>query len=75
MPDRFEPTGFRRISVAAPDLSGNEAAYVVEAVRSGWVSSTGAFLERFEHEFAAACGTRRPSISPWRRSARAAATR
>ena len=58
MPDRFEPTGFRRIPVAAPDLSGNEEAYVVEAVRSGWVSSTGAFLERFEREFAAASGTR-----------------
>ena len=57
MPDRFEPTGFRRIPVAAPDLSGNEEAYVVEAVRSGWVSSTGAFLERFEREFAAASGT------------------
>ena len=55
---RFEPPGFRRIPVAAPDLSGNEEAYVVEALRSGWVSSTGEFLARFEREFAAACGTR-----------------
>ena len=46
-----------RVSVSAPDLSGNEEAYVAEAVRSGWVSSTGQFLERFEREFAAACGT------------------
>ena len=47
----------RRIPVAAPDLSGNEEAYVVEAIRSSWISSTGPFVERFEREFAAACGT------------------
>jgi perosamine synthetase len=58
MHHRFEPEPFRRISVAAPDLAGNEEAYVVEAIRSGWVSSSGEFLERFEREFAAACGTR-----------------
>jgi perosamine synthetase len=58
MPQRFEPPGFRRIPVSAPDLSGNEEAYLVAAVRSGWVSSTGEFLDRFEREFAAACGTR-----------------
>lgn len=53
-----EPGVFRRIAVAAPDLTGNEEAYVVEAVRSGWVSASGEFLDRFEREFAAACGTR-----------------
>jgi dTDP-4-amino-4,6-dideoxygalactose transaminase len=37
MPHRFEPPGVRRIAVSAPDLSGNEEAYLVEAVRSGWV--------------------------------------
>ncbi|MGD0088582.1 MAG: DegT/DnrJ/EryC1/StrS family aminotransferase [Planctomycetota bacterium] len=46
------------IPVAAPDLSGNEEKYVVEAIRSSWVSSTGAFVQRFEKEFAAACGTK-----------------
>ena len=55
---RFEPEPFRRIAVAAPDLTGNEEAYVVAAIRSGWVSSSGEFLARFEREFAAACGTR-----------------
>ena len=58
MQHRFEPEPFRRVAVAAPDLTGNEEAYVVAAVRSGWVSSSGEFLERFEREFAAACGTR-----------------
>jgi perosamine synthetase len=46
-----------RIPVACPDLTGNEEAYVVDAVRSSWISSTGAYLERFEREFAALCGT------------------
>lgn len=44
--------------VAVPDLSGNEEQYVVEALRSSWISSTGPFLDRFEREFAAACNTR-----------------
>src|ERR1700721_2687193 len=46
------------IPVAATDLSGNEEAYVVEAIRSSWISSTGKFVSRFEQEFAALCGTR-----------------
>ena len=47
-----------RIPVAAPDLSGNEERYAVEAIRSSWISSTGAFVQRFEREFAELCGTR-----------------
>jgi perosamine synthetase len=47
-----------RIPVAAPDLGGNEEQYVVEAIRSTWISSTGPFVDRFEREFGAACGSR-----------------
>lgn len=47
-----------RIPLAAPDLSGNELAYVTDAVRSSWISSIGPYVERFESEFAHACGTR-----------------
>ncbi len=47
-----------RIPVAAPDLAGNEEKYVVEAIRSSWISSTGPFVSRFEKDFAALCGTR-----------------
>lgn len=47
-----------RIPVAAPDLSGNEERYVLETIRSSWVSSTGPFIRRFEEEFAALCDTR-----------------
>jgi perosamine synthetase len=46
-----------RIPVANVDLSGNEEKYVVDAVRSTWISSTGVYLQRFEAEFAEACGT------------------
>ncbi|HEY9857185.1 MAG TPA: DegT/DnrJ/EryC1/StrS aminotransferase family protein, partial [Stenomitos sp.] len=44
--------------IASPDLSGNEEKYVVEALRSSWISSTGPFLDRFEQDFAALCHTR-----------------
>ena len=48
----------RRIPVSAPDLTGNEEQYVVDAIRSSWISSTGVYVDRFEREFAEACGTR-----------------
>jgi perosamine synthetase len=47
----------KRIPVASPDLTGNENAYVSEAIRSTWISSAGKFLERFEAEFASLCGS------------------
>jgi perosamine synthetase len=45
-----------RIPVAAPDLSGSEERYVVDAIRSSWISSTGPYLERFELGFAELVG-------------------
>jgi perosamine synthetase len=47
-----------KIPVASADLSGNEERYVVDAVRSTWISSSGVYLSRFEKEFAAECGTK-----------------
>jgi perosamine synthetase len=47
-----------RLPVAAPDLGGNEEKYVVDAVRSSWISSGGPYLERFESEFSELCDTR-----------------
>jgi perosamine synthetase len=44
--------------LAYTDLSGNEERYVLEAIRSSWISSTGPFVQRFEKEFAEICGTR-----------------
>ena len=36
------------IPVYTPDLSGNEIAYAETALRSGWISSIGEYVERFE---------------------------
>jgi perosamine synthetase len=47
-----------RIPVASPDLTGNEEKYVSDAIRSSWISSTGAYLNRFESEFASLSHTR-----------------
>jgi perosamine synthetase len=44
------------IPVSAPLLDGNELRYVTECVRSGWISSGGEFVRRFEDAFAAAVG-------------------
>ncbi len=45
-----------KIPVASTDLGGNEERYVVDAIRSSWISSTGQYLSRFEREYAALCG-------------------
>lgn len=41
------------IAVNEPLLAGNEERYLVECVRSGWISSEGPFVGRFEREFCA----------------------
>ena len=41
----------RRISVAAPLLTGNELAYVTDCVKTGWVSSQGKYVKQFEDMF------------------------
>ncbi len=43
------------LPVAVPDIGALEERYVLEAVRSGWVSSIGEFVGRFEREFARRC--------------------
>jgi perosamine synthetase len=40
------------IPVYIPDLSGNEVAYAEAALRSGWISSIGEFVDRFESALA-----------------------
>ena len=46
----------KSIAVSIPDLGGNEEKYVVDAVRSTWISSTGKYVERFEQDFAKISG-------------------
>jgi perosamine synthetase len=40
------------IPVYKPTLDGNEAVYVNECIRSGWISSKGEYVSRFESDFA-----------------------
>ena len=46
------------IPLAEPDLSGNEARYLQECVTTGFVSSIGPFVGRFEQTVAEAMGAR-----------------
>lgn len=41
-----------RIPVANPDIGVEEEKLVLEAIRSGWISSTGPYVKRFEEEIA-----------------------
>lgn len=47
-----------RIPVAEPSIGEEELRLVSEAVRSGWVSSKGRFIEEFEENFANYIGAR-----------------
>jgi perosamine synthetase len=44
------------IPVSEPRLDGNEKRYLAECIDSGWISSEGPFVERFERAFAARIG-------------------
>lgn len=44
------------IPLSAPHLEGNEWAYVKDCLDSGWVSSVGGYVDRFEREFVARIG-------------------
>ena len=44
------------IPVNEPLLDGNEKKYLAECIDTGWISSEGPFVKRFEEEFAARVG-------------------
>lgn len=46
------------IPVNEPVLTGNEAKYLAECIETGWISSEGPFVRRFEEGMAAAAGRR-----------------
>jgi perosamine synthetase len=46
----------RFLPVAEPDLGPLEEQYLFDAFRSGWISSIGPYIERFEKAFASFCG-------------------
>ena len=44
------------IPVYTPDLTGNEIQYAEDAIRSGWISSIGPYVNRFEQALAKETG-------------------
>ncbi len=45
----------RFIPVCEPTLNGNELSYLTDAVKSGWISSSGKYLQEFEDKFSRYC--------------------
>lgn len=45
------------IPIFSPTLSGNERKYLLDCIDTGWISSQGEYVRRFELEFASFCGT------------------
>jgi len=46
----------RFIPVAEPVLAGNERAYVLDCLESGWISGSGKYVDALEERFAEFCG-------------------
>ena len=53
------PDQNQMIPLHEPQFSGNEWIYVKECLDTGWVSSVGKFVDRFEEELAAYTGVKR----------------
>ena len=53
------PSGEDFIALHEPSFNGNEWTYVKECLDTGWVSSVGKFVDRFEEELAAYTGVKR----------------
>lgn len=61
MPPSFEPgapTHGGMIPLCVPELRGNEWKYIQECLDTGWVSSVGAYVDRFENELARRVGVK-----------------
>lgn len=48
----------KRLPVAEPALVGREKEYVMDCLDSTWISSNGAYIQRFEESFAEFCGVK-----------------
>lgn len=46
------------LPICQPDIGSLEEKYLLEAFRSGWISSLGSFIERFETDFGSFCGAK-----------------
>ncbi len=50
--------GAANAALHEPSFKGNEWAYVKECIDTGWVSSVGSYVDRFEHDLAEYTGAR-----------------
>lgn len=55
--DYIENDDVGHISLAQPQLNGNEYNYLMDAFLSTWISSTGKYVTQFENVFSRYCGT------------------
>jgi len=46
------------IPISKPSITKKEISYVTDAIKSGWVSSLGKFIDEFEEKFAIYCNTK-----------------
>ncbi len=54
-----QAVGTTPVSLSEPEFAGNEWAYVKECLDTGWVSSVGKFVDRFEEQLAEYTGVKR----------------
>ncbi|MBI4210223.1 MAG: DegT/DnrJ/EryC1/StrS family aminotransferase [Candidatus Diapherotrites archaeon] len=52
-----------RVPLYRTSFTGNEARYVMDCIETGWVSSTGGYVARFEREFAKYIGVKAATSS------------
>jgi perosamine synthetase len=58
MDDAMTTTEKRSIPLSFPTLGDKEAEYVMDCLKTKWISSAGKYVERFEQAFAAAAGVK-----------------
>lgn len=54
--DYSEYTNQIKLSIAQPQLNGNELEYLLDGFLSTWISSTGKYVTEFENKFSEYCG-------------------
>ncbi|HYP88109.1 MAG TPA: DegT/DnrJ/EryC1/StrS family aminotransferase [Polyangiaceae bacterium] len=47
-----------QIAVCEPQIAGRELEYVTDAIKTGWISSSGGYVEKFERKFAEYLGVK-----------------
>lgn len=57
-PELKTPPDGKPIFVSNPSLARNEKKYLIECIDTNWISSKGAFIDKFEREFAREIGVR-----------------